>query len=117
MKKTFLLLLFVCLLAGLYMACKKATTPTPLDLQQKPVVLSEQQLSALRAYKQSPHEIAFGCFGASAKPLDISSGNNFSGIPDSMDLVSCWGGIPTDSAKLNDMNSVQKNKGLRVVAA
>ncbi|MDE5493480.1 glycoside hydrolase family 18 [Elizabethkingia meningoseptica] len=78
---------------------------------------SEQYYANLRAYKKSPHQIAFGWYGPSViSSLDASMQNRWTGIPDSLDIVSMWGGIPeANSPGYKEMKFVQEVKGTKVV--
>ena len=114
MKKLMNDMLLLLVIASLCAACKKATTPAALTFH-KPAELTAAQLASLRAYKKTKHEIAFGWFGSSSYAYSPNMESNYAGLPDSMDLVSQWGGYTTDPAKLADMHSVQQNKGTRVV--
>jgi hypothetical protein len=114
MKKLITNIFILLAIAGMYTACKKATTPTALTFH-KAAELTADQLAALRAYKKTKHEISFGWFGSSSYAYSPDMESNYAGLPDSMDLVSQWGGYPTEPAKLADMHSVQQNKGTKVV--
>lgn len=112
---------FLLLLIG----CDNASEPIQI---QKPIVYSDQYYEQLRAYKASDHQIAFMWFSDySAKH---SPGVRFMGLPDSLDICSLWGGIPTDVQSktnsynpvvfydpivYNEMRFVQKVKGTKMV--
>jgi hypothetical protein len=96
---------------------------------QKPYTYDEQYLENLRAYKKTAHTICFGWYAAyrdGSGYLNPSSwGERILGIPDSMDIVSLWMGIPSndpnDSSGYGpvayaDMRYVQEKKGTRFVA-
>jgi hypothetical protein len=117
------------LLAALFFAagCNKEKA---LEIQ-KPYTYDEQYFTNLRAYKKTPHTISFGWYAAYAPIagatgyLDPASwGERIIGIPDSLDIVSLWMGIPgNDSSKSNyapiaykDMRYVREKKGTRFVA-
>lgn len=51
--------------------------------------------------------------GATSLSPDMTS--RYEGLPDSMDIVSLWGGIPKVTAVWNEMQSVRKRKGTRFV--
>lgn len=76
----------------LFMSCRKQTTPEARDLQ-KPNVPTEEYLANLRAYKKTKHQLAFGWFGNSGgdgKTAGMQA--RWESIPDSIDIVSMWGG-------------------------
>jgi hypothetical protein len=70
---------------------------------QKPFTYDEQYYENLRAYKKTNHTVAFGWFAAYA-PIAGSTGykdpaswgERIIGLPDSMDIVSLWMGIPSN---------------------
>lgn len=78
---------------------------------------TENYYKHLRAYKKSDHAISFGwhaqwnCTG----PIGF---NYLMGLPDSLDIVSMWGGANAgdNPAKLKDMQDVRKIKGTRLVS-
>ena len=98
---------------------------------QKPYTYDEQYYENLRAYKKTKHNLCFGWFaayapiaGATGYKDPASWGERIMGLPDSMDIVSLWMGIPgNDTAKSNyapiaysDMRYVRAKKGTRFVA-
>ena len=53
-------------------------------------IVSDEYYAALRAYKQTDHQVAFGWFGGwSGEGAYMKS--SLAGIPDSVDIVSIWG--------------------------
>jgi hypothetical protein len=119
---------FLSLLAALFFAagCNKEEA---LEIQ-KPFTYDEQYYENLRAYKKTPHTLAFGWYaayapiaGATGYLNPASWGERILGLPDSMDIVSLWMGIPgNDSTKSNyapvaysDMRFVREKKGTRFV--
>ena len=70
---------------------------------QKPYTYDEQYFENLRAYKKTNHTLCFGWLATyqnGAGYLDPASwGNRIRGLPDSMDIVSLWGGIPSNDPK------------------
>lgn len=120
-----LLILTTCLV--MLFSCTKQKA---LEIQ-KPFTYDEQYYANLRAYKQTDHTLCFGWYAAYA-PIagatgykDPSSwGERILGLPDSMDLVSLWMGIPSnDSTKSNyapiayaDWKYVAKVKGTKFLA-
>ena len=98
----------------------------------KPFEYDEQYYENLRAYKESDHCIFFGWFAAYA-PLEgvggykdpASWGERILGLPDSVDIISFWMGVPGNDP--NDPDSyapiayadwkfVREKKGTRFVA-
>ena len=53
----------------------------------------DQYYQNLRDYKESDHEIAFGWFAQYG--AQNSAAVRFMGLPDSLDICSMWGGIPS----------------------
>lgn len=89
---------------------------TPDQKFDEPVnINSEAYYKALRAYKQTDHSICFGWFsGWTGAGTDL--GNQLRGIPDSMDVVSIWGGkTGLTEAQIADMREVQEKKGTKVL--
>ncbi len=112
------LFLKISLLTGwcfIQMACTKQTTPEPLEYTQlKTFVGTEEYYASLRAYKKSDHAIAFGWWGISGgSGITSDMSTRFEGLPDSLDIVSLWGGIPKDSAVFAEMQSVRERKGTK----
>ncbi|HEY4150280.1 MAG TPA: glycoside hydrolase family 18 [Chitinophagaceae bacterium] len=120
-------LLVLSVVLVLAFACTK---PKALEVQ-KPYTYDAQYYANLRAYKQTNHTVCFGWFAAYAPIagatgyLDPASwGQRIMGLPDSMDLVSLWMGIPgNDSTKSNyapiaysDWKYVASVKGTKFLA-
>ncbi|MBS1567009.1 MAG: hypothetical protein JST39_21685 [Bacteroidetes bacterium] len=84
--------------------CKKDVKA--LEIQQ-PYTYDDQYNANLRAYKQTDHTLCFGWYaayapiaGATGYKNPASWGERIMGLPDSMDIVSLWMGIPgNDSTK------------------
>ncbi|QXV64706.1 hypothetical protein INP83_16680 [Mucilaginibacter sp. 21P] len=100
-------------------ACKKQNIPAPLDLQ-KPTVYSDDYYIKLRAYKNSDHAKFFlwladyNVKGATTASL----GERFAGVPDSVDIISLWGGMPDSVNNPNDykeMRFSQRVKGTKML--
>src|SRR5215813_13843777 len=72
-----------------FIACKKVD---PLSLQDQKAYLDEYYAN-LRAYKKSDHPICYGWYSDYAQTF--SYGMHFKGLPDSIDIISLWGGIPS----------------------
>jgi hypothetical protein len=97
---------------------------------QKPFTYDEQYYENLRAYKKTNHTLCFGWYAAYA-PIAGSTGykdpaswgERILGLPDSMDIVSLWMGVPgNDSTKSGyapvayaDLKFVREKKGTRFV--
>lgn len=64
-----------------------------LDLQT-PYTYSEQYYENLREFKKSDHSVSFMWFADYS--ASHSYGLHFMGLPDSLDICSLWGGIPSD---------------------
>lgn len=88
------------------------------DVENEPVInpytYSPLYYQNLRDYKASDHEIAFGW--AAQYAWRNSMATSFLGLPDSLDICSLWGGIPTDPDVLKDMRYVQQVKGTKMLA-
>jgi hypothetical protein len=98
---------------------------------QKPFTYDEQYYENLRAYKNTNHTICFGWYAAYA-PIagsigyknPASWGERIMGLPDSIDLVSLWMGVPSNNPKsksyapiaYSDWKYVSKTKGTRFLA-
>lgn len=113
MKKIYALLLALAAVFT-YTACDTdAETKDPENLTQ--AERSEAYYAALRAYKQTDHEVAFGWFGnwvGSGASLE----NSLRGLPDSVDFVSIWGNWRNLSQeKMADLKYVQEVKGTRAL--
>lgn len=98
-------------------SCKKQTTPQALAIQV-PKAYSDQYYADLRAYKKTNHAVAFGWladYGDSNASISASLGERFAGVPDSMDIISLWGGFPTDQKEMRFMQKVKGTRLLEVV--
>lgn len=90
---------------------------------QTPYTVSPQYYQNLRDYKATDHSIAWGWF--SDYTTSFSMATRFLGLPDSLDICSLWGGIPTNDSTLADghyvpdvykeMKFVQQTKGTKMV--
>lgn len=80
------------------------------DAQLK--IAHEKYLENLRAYKKTDHSLTFGWFGGWT--ADGPENRFLSSIPDSVDLVSIWGGWSNLSeAKIKDLRETQQKKGTK----
>lgn len=75
----------------------------------------EAYYKALRDYKNSDHQIAFSYYSAWTG-VGTNMQSSLMGLPDSVDLVSLWGGWknPTE-AQLKDLRVAQQKKGLKAM--
>ena len=75
----------------------------------------EAYYKALRDYKNSDHQIAFSYYSAGTG-VGTNMQSSLMGLPDSVDLVSLWGGWknPTE-AQLKDLRVAQQKKGLKAM--
>lgn len=94
-------------------ACDDDIENVSLEEVNDPYTYSELYYQNLRDYKASNHEICFGWFAEYNTPS--SMGRSFLGLPDSVDVVSLWGGIPSDPDIYEDMKWVQKTKGTKML--
>lgn len=93
-----------------WIGCSDWTVPEANDYFKSP---SDDYYAALRAYKKTNHQVAFGWFG-NWTGEGASLVNCMAGIPDSVDFVSIWGGwINPTPAKKKDLKFCQKKKGTR----
>ena len=85
----------------------------PMDLT-KPAH-TEEYYKALRDYNNSDHQIAFAYYSAWTG-VGTNMQSSLMGLPDSVDLVSLWGGWknPTE-AQLKDLRMAQEKKGLKAM--
>jgi len=100
------------------------TDPETIEIQDL-TTYDDQYFENLRAFKASDHEISF-CYYAAWAPLEgqlgykdsPSWGERFLGLPDSLDIVNLWMGIPTPETHpiaYEDMVYCQKVKGTKFV--
>lgn len=104
-------LLSVILLAGGLVSCENSAEA--LDIQA-PYTYSEQYYENLREFKKSDHSISFMWF--SDYSASHSYGLHFMGLPDSLDICSLWGGIPSDvEGKPNTFYNPKVYKEMRYI--
>lgn len=77
----------------------------------QPPVISELYYQNLRDYKKTDHEIAFGWFSGYGGMGSMNA--RFAGLPDSVDIISLWGGIPSHPVDVAEMRECQSKKGIR----
>lgn len=75
----------------------------------------EAYYKALRDYKNSDHQIAFSYYSAWTG-VGTNMQSSLMGLPDSVDLISLWGGWknPTE-AQMKDLRAAQQKKGLKAM--
>lgn len=71
---------------------------------QTPVQYGSEYYKNLREYKKSDHAIAFGWYAGYTADASASMGSHFSGLPDSLDIVSLWSAIPSNDPKNIEVN-------------
>lgn len=110
-KILFPLILFTVLFAS----CTKQTDAEAREV--KPLLQrSDKYYENLRAYKNSDHQVYFGWFGATGGSGSATFAGLWDQIPDSVDIVSCWGGVPEyGSPNFQAMQRIRTLKGTRVV--
>ncbi|WP_161603041.1 glycoside hydrolase family 18 [Pedobacter arcticus] len=75
---------------------------------------SDDYYANLRAYKKTDHQIFYGWFGGTGGEGNAEVPGVLDQIPDSVDIVSLWGGIPPmGSYNHNVIKNTQKLKGTR----
>lgn len=108
---TLLYFLLLLLLPGtMFWSCSDWTEPEAKEFNEP---VPDEYYEALRAYKKSEHQIAFGWFGGwSGEGAYLKS--SLIGIPDSVDIVSIWGNWSnlTEMQKA-DLKFCQEKKGTR----
>lgn len=119
-KSVYIKLSVVAAFAGAMVACN--TDVENLEIQ-KPNTYSELYYKNLRDFKATDHQISFMWFADYTSPHTL--GHRFLGLPDSLDICSLWGGIPSDvEGKPNtfyapktyeEMRFIQKVKGVKLV--
>ncbi|MGJ1389414.1 glycoside hydrolase family 18 [Sphingobacterium spiritivorum] len=99
-----------------FVACKESNLPEAIPIQL-PKVGTPEYYANLRAYKKTKHQVAFGWFGNSGGDGKTAlMGLRWESIPDSTDIVSCWGGMPVyNSPQFHAMQKVRSDKGTKVV--
>jgi Putative glycoside hydrolase Family 18, chitinase_18 len=120
MKTGLLLALLTISSALIFIACKKTD---PLQLQNTKTY-SDEYYANLRAYKKTDHPICYGWYSDYAQTF--SYGTHFLGVPDSIDIISLWGGIPSlrkddstasyNPTAYNEMKFVREVKGTKMLA-
>lgn len=116
MKYIMPLLLIACMFASCDTDVENATVVAP-------TTYGPQYYKNLRDYKKSDHSIAWGWFADYTQSTSLTT--RFLGLPDSLDICSLWGGIPSDDSThvdthylpevYREMKYVQEVKGTRLV--
>ena len=89
MKYIMPLLLIACMFASCDTDVENATVVAP-------TTYGPQYYKNLRDYKKSDHSIAWGWFADYTQSTSLAT--RFLGLPDSLDICSLWGGIPSDDS-------------------
>ena len=116
MKYIMPLLLIACMFASCDNDVENATVVAP-------TTYGPQYYKNLRDYKKSDHSIAWGWFADYTQSTSLAT--RFLGLPDSLDICSHWGGIPSDDSThvdthylpevYREMKYVQEVKGTKLV--
>lgn len=116
MKYIMPLLLIACMFASCDTDVENATVVAP-------TTYGPQYYKNLRDYKKSDHAIAWGWFADYTQSTSLAT--RFLGLPDSLDICSLWGGIPSDDSThvdthylpevYREMKYIQEVKGTRLV--
>lgn len=113
------------LIAALFAAPLLASCDTDIENADVigPTTYDAQYYQNLRDYKKSDHQIAWGWFSDYTQMNSMAT--RFLGLPDSLDICSLWGGIPSDDSThidthylpdvYKEMRFVQQTKGTRLV--
>ncbi len=110
MKSKSIIILASALMMCPFFSCVK---PEALDLQPA-YEYTDAYYEALRAYKKSDHSICYLWFADYGVPT--SPAYRFAGIPDSVDVVSLWGGIPKEGTlDRKEMYEMRDKKGTKIV--
>ena len=100
---------------GLAGGAVTSCTEVENEVIQKPYTYSDQYYANLRAYKASDHQVSFMWFADYSS--SHSTGIRFVGLPDSLDICSLWGGIPSDvEGKPNTFYNRQNFSGCCVIS-
>lgn len=115
MKKIFLACSLIILISAFFLSCQKQNEVESIEV--KPLLVrSEEYYANLRAYKKSKHQIFFGWFGGTGGKGNANSPGVLDQIPDSVDIVSLWGGYPElGSYNASVMQKTRKLKGTKFV--
>lgn len=115
MKNTFLGFSIAILLSTLFISCEKQNMVESIEVKPM-LVRSDEYFANLRAYKKSKHQVFFGWFGGIGVPGDPTIAGVLDNIPDSVDIVSLWGGVPPLGSHNHDlMKKTRELKGTKFV--
>lgn len=87
------------------------------EWNKKVALMYDRYWEAVRQYKNSDHAIVYGWFGGWSATQGMPA-SFLSNLPDSVDMVSLWGGtapFDKDSNKAKDLKYAQEVKGLKVL--
>ena len=127
MKRNYVYFLFTCLLTFVVSGCDTDIEP---EVIQAANTYNEEYYQNLREYKKTDHAICFGWYAGYTSEASPSQGLHFTGLPDSLDIVSLWSGIPSNNpayvetsyynerylpTAYEEMNYIRTVKGTRVV--
>lgn len=108
------------LIACMFVSCDTDVENTTVVA---PTTYGPQYYKNLRDYKKSDHSIAWGWFADYTQSTSLAT--RFLGLPDSLDICSLWGGIPSDDSThvdthylpevYREMKYVQEVKGTKLV--
>lgn len=102
------------LLTSISFSCSDWTETEALNVQ-KPFEQPQEYYDALKAYKASDHQLAFGWFGG-WNPEAPSLSRSLISVPDSVDIISIWGAYEVDTeARKYDLRYVQEKYGTKVI--
>ena len=94
MKRNYVYFLFTCLLTFVVSGCDTDIEP---EVIQAANTYNEEYYQNLREYKKTDHAICFGWYAGYTSEASPSQGLHFTGLPDSLDIVSLWSGIPSNN--------------------
>ena len=127
MKRNYVYFLFTYLLTFVVSGCDTDIEP---EVIQAANTYNEEYYQNLREYKKTDHAICFGWYAGYTSEASPSQGLHFTGLPDSLDIVSLWSGIPSNNpayvetsyynerylpTAYEEMNYIRTVKGTRVV--
>ncbi|MEG0889706.1 MAG: glycoside hydrolase family 18 [Bacteroides sp.] len=112
--KKLLYIIFAVIGSLMFIQCSDWTEMEPTFTE--PVNINgEEYYKALREYKKTKHPIVFGWY-SEWTGTGINMNNQLRGIPDSMDIVSLWGGaFNLTEAQKSDLKEVREKKGTRIL--
>ncbi len=113
------------ILSAIFIGCLVTSCDTDVENVDviSPYTYSDQYYQNLRDYKKSDHSIAWGWFSDYTQSFSLAT--RFAGLPDSLDICSLWGGIPSDDSThvdthylpdvYKEMKDVHQKKGTKFV--